>query len=342
MDHEEMLEILRQNVGFDSPQRWLDYALKHAFQRVHAVPITECPDCGSSPRRQLGQYVYYSTLIRLRECANCGLIWADAKLPPSVVGRHFDRVYKDDLYFVKARRLVFSHMAELIDQLTRPRARILDVGGAKGHLMHQVRTRRPDVRIVVNDISEESTRWASEKFGFDTICGDAQALARHDGTYDLVVLSDVLYYIADVAAFWAIVSRLLAPGGVLLIRVPNKLASIKFCQGLKLAGRAVGVHNGLQDRVPCFNPEHIYVFSLRYLQRRLKTLGFEIVRVMPSPSICRGSRLADAMLTGTFRVLTAVSRLTWERLTLSPSMVVIGLHGKQQGPESVAGVLERR
>jgi NAD(P)-dependent dehydrogenase (short-subunit alcohol dehydrogenase family) len=36
----------------------------------------------------------------------------------------------------------------------------------------------------------------------------------------------------------------LAPGGVLLIRVPNKLALIRFCQGLKLAGRAVGVHVG--------------------------------------------------------------------------------------------------
>jgi predicted TPR repeat methyltransferase len=342
MDRKGVLEILRQNVGFDSPERWVDYALEHAFQRVHAVPITECPDCGSSPRHELGQYVYYSTLIRLRECANCRLIWADAKLPPSVVGRHFDRAYKDDLYFVKSRRLVFSHMAKLIDQLTPPGARILDVGGAKGHLMHQVRTRRPDVRIVVNDISEEATRAASEKFGFDTICGDAHALAHHDGTYDLVVLSDVLYYIADIAAFWVIVSRLLAPGGVLVIRVPNKVASIRLCRSLKLAGQAVGVHVGLEDHVPCFNPEHIYVFSRHYLQRRLKTLGFEIVQVTPSPSICRGSRLADAVVAGTFGVLTAVSRLSWGWATLSPSMVVVGLHGTQRRPGSVAGVLERR
>jgi SAM-dependent methyltransferase len=336
-----MLRILHENVGFDRPERWVDYGIQHSFKRVEATTIAGCPDCGSPPRGRIGQYIYYSTLVGLQECSGCGLIWADAKLDPVVIGSHFEVVYKDDTYFAEARRLTFWHMARMVDRLAPRAARILDIGGAKGHLMHRVQMRRPDLRIVVNDISKEATRQAAEMFGFDTVQGDAHALAHHREKYDVVILSDVLYYITDIAALWNVLASLLAPGGALLVRIPNKLVPIRVCQAFKRVRRRVFGDDGLDDRVPCFNPEHIYVFSTSYLRRRLASVGFDTVRVVPSPPICVESRVVTAVLAGTFGILTGISRLSGDRVTLSPSMLVVARRstgvGRRETGESLDG-----
>jgi hypothetical protein len=66
------LAILRHNLGFAEPERWVDYALGHSFTRVRASAVPDCPGCGAPPGRRLGQYVHYSTLIQLLECHACG------------------------------------------------------------------------------------------------------------------------------------------------------------------------------------------------------------------------------------------------------------------------------
>ena len=72
-DRASALAVLRHNVGFDVPELWVDYAIRHGFRQVKAVTVGRCPDCGGQPKRSLGQFVYYSTLVRLVECGACGL-----------------------------------------------------------------------------------------------------------------------------------------------------------------------------------------------------------------------------------------------------------------------------
>src|SRR5438128_2730473 len=106
-----MLDILRANGGFTHPEKWVDYALRRGFKRVESTPRKICPDCGEQPIRQLGQYIYYSTLIRLLECGGCSLIWADTQLSPAIIEQHFGHAYKDEDYFATARRPIFEHLA---------------------------------------------------------------------------------------------------------------------------------------------------------------------------------------------------------------------------------------
>jgi rubredoxin len=89
---ESLLEILAEQ-GFAHPDRWLDFAAAHDFRRVPAERLTECPDCGSPRFQRLGQYVYYSNLVTLRECAGCALVYADTRLPPGVVKAHSEGAY---------------------------------------------------------------------------------------------------------------------------------------------------------------------------------------------------------------------------------------------------------
>jgi len=314
--------ILERNLGFNGNTRWMRYARQHGFKEVKARRIRRCPDCGGRPRPQAwGQFVYYSTLIRLRECSDCGLVWGDAHLDPGVVRKHFDVVYKDDTYFRVSRRRIFRHLARIIDDVAPPGARVLDIGGARGDLMAHVVERRPDVYVVVNDIAEISTTSAGERFGFATLTGDARDLAEHDGRYDVIVMSDVLYYEPDIRLLWSALDRLLAPGGSVVIRLQNKWLLIRLWQRWYRATRS-RARQRLQDRIPPFNPEHVYIIRSQYLKRRLEGMGLRHVRVRPSPPLATpGTRLLTSVF---YAFASAVHRLTGGTLALTPSIVVVG------------------
>lgn len=317
----EILKILQHNTGFARPELWVDYALNHAFQPIKAVRITTCPECGGPPNRSVGQFVYYSTLITLLECGHCWLIWADARIDEGVVRRHFEEAYKDETYFAEDRKAIFEHLAAIVDKYAAPGARILDVGGAKGHLMHRVRLRRPDVHVTVHDISISATTWAKTHFGFDTICGNAGALETHEQTYEVIVLSDVLYYEPDLPELWSALRRLLAPGGTIVIRVPNRWAPIRIGQ-LIVDVFSTTPKRILQDRVRYFNPEHIYIFSRRYLDIRLRRLGCAKVRALSSPLLSSSSWGKARGLF--FQLASALNLLSGRQLIITPSMVLIG------------------
>jgi 2-polyprenyl-3-methyl-5-hydroxy-6-metoxy-1,4-benzoquinol methylase len=284
--------------------------------------VRNCPDCSGSPaERTWGQYIYYSTLFHLLECADCGLVWADAHIDPETIRGHFEVAYKDDEYFRVSRRPIFDHLTSIIDGCSPQRARILDVGGARGDLMAQLVSRRPDVRVTVNDISEAATNWASGTLGLATLKGGADELAAHDGEYDVVVLSDVLYYEAKLRVLWEAISRLVAPGGSVVIRAPNKEKLIALGQ-LAFRLTHAGAKRAMQDRTYMFNPEHIYILRQRYLRNRLKAAGFANIRALPSPlRASGGGATLGPLLFGLAKGVNALSR---HSLVVTPALILVG------------------
>jgi len=69
----------------------------------------------------------------------------------------------------------------------RARHRILDVGCAKGFLLHDFRQVVPGVRVVGVDISEYAIVHAMDDVGPFLVLGTADALPFADGAFDLVV-----------------------------------------------------------------------------------------------------------------------------------------------------------
>jgi 2-polyprenyl-3-methyl-5-hydroxy-6-metoxy-1,4-benzoquinol methylase len=333
-DDEQLLAILRRNTGFDEPELWIDYARRHNFKPVMAVKIPRCPDCfAASKKRVWGQYVYYSTLIRLLECEQCGLVWADARIDRDVVRQHFETAYKSDEYFRGSRNAIFEHLAAVIDNLAVRNARILDVGGARGDLMAKVVSRRPDINATVHDLSRTATDWAAEHFGFPTLTGSASALASHSEQYDVVVLSDVMYYEPNLALLWKALSRLIRRGGAIVIRVPNK-AMLVWIGRLWFRLTHARIGRVLQDRTRFHNPEHIFVFRQHYLRNRLMSIGFKCVQTVPSPPLisAESSGLGSVL----FRHALIANRLTRSKLVLTPSMLVIGT--RRHSPDVMVGL----
>lgn len=321
-NEKQLRTLLANNVGFDDIERWLEYARRHAFKPVKATKILHCPDCGAAPKAQTwGQYVYYSTLISLLECSHCGLVWANVRLDHDVIRNHFESAYKDDDYFVRSRRAIFRHMVDLIVDLCPRGGRVLDIGGARGHLMAQVVARRPDLTVVVNDISEAATNWVAENLGFAALTGGADELALHQEQYQVVVLSDVLYYEPNLPVLWSALSRLVCQEGSIVIRVPQKSGLIFVAQRWYRLTHTKA-QQAVQDRIRFFNPEHIYIFRKHYLRSRLASIGFERIEFFPSPLLVSGSE--QGLKSILFAIAQIVNKVTRRSVVLTPAMIVVG------------------
>jgi len=306
--------------GFPDADTWLGYARRHGFRATRSERLTRCPECGGASYSEIGQYVHYSTLSKLRLCKSCGVAYSDRRLNPDVTRAHFEKAYKDERYFVKQRSRVFEQLVVLTDRCARRGGRVLDFGGAKGHFLAAVRRRRPDLRVTLIDISESACRCARETYGLEAICGSLSALKRVAAPFDVVVMSDVIYYEPEAATLWKLLPSLMADGGALLIRGPNVWRLIRVCQSVL---RAVGTRRAWahRDRIAFFNPEHLFVFSRRFLTRRLEAAGFEVVA---RPAELRvgnsATHLARACYVQFARLVYALSRGRW---LLTPSLLLI-------------------
>ena len=315
----EMLEILEQNIGFEDPKIWLEFAKRNDFQAVKAARLTRCPVCTSSPGKPLGQYVYYSSLLALQECSVCSLVYVDGRIDQILLQRHFETAYKEEGYFHKKRAAVFSQIASIVLKLAKKNARILDIGGAKGHLLNLISLRDRELELVLSDISQAACDYASKEFGLESFSGACYELPADIGRFDLVLVIDALYYEPDLSKFGKAISELVKDGGSVVFRIPNKLCWIKTWQScLSL----LNVNIDTQSKVKFFNPEHLYVFSRPFLSYYLKTYGFTSIEFQPSRPLFSTNPFQNLLRRIYFIVAIFVFYISLKQIIITPGMLV--------------------
>ena len=261
----EILEILNFNQGFTDPVHWIDYARENGFAKVRARLIPACPDCGSDDNFIIGQYIYYSQLIRLKRCQRCDLRFSDVLIDKSTIKEHFEHTYKDETYFESERRSIFEHLARLICKRLPPGTTIMDAGGALGHLAHIIQNRDTGYDICVSDISQTACDYANKKFGLSAFCCTIEGLSRLQKQFDALLLVDVLYYVGDICQAWQSISETIKPGGYCVIRFPNKLWRTDLVQWL----RKLRPRKHPETSVHGINCEQVLFFSRKYLRQRM-------------------------------------------------------------------------
>jgi 2-polyprenyl-6-hydroxyphenyl methylase/3-demethylubiquinone-9 3-methyltransferase len=158
-------------------------------------------------------------------------------VPPDAVAWHtetalaFDAKYESSPAFIRRRKI----WREAIEHYARPEFSVLDAGCGTGVLTFLAAARCR--RVLGIDASpamialcrEKQTREAASNVGFEVL--PLERLAERPGeSYDLILCSSVLEYVAD---FWTAVDRLasrLAPRGMLLFSVPNSLSLYRLCE----------------------------------------------------------------------------------------------------------------
>lgn len=317
---EQMLELLQDSRGFNDPERWVDYGISHNFVKVKIENVEKCPDCLSNDFKFLGQFIYYSSLVKLQECVQCGLVFSDTRIDPEIIHSHFQQAYKDESYFLQGRSRIFKQISNLTDKAAKQGARVLDIGGAKGHLLAMIKKSRADLSMVLNDLSEDACRHAESEYGFETVLGGIEDLEKISEKFDVLIMSDVIYYEPELRRLWNLLPRLVSESGTVIIRVPNKLHLIR----LWLLTRNMMLSKGereMQDNIKFLNPEHIFIFSQHYLLTRLKKLGFSHVAALPSELLAEGQ--GNVLRRLYYYISKIISIITFGRLVITPSLLVI-------------------
>jgi SAM-dependent methyltransferase len=200
-------------------------------------------------------------------CARCALV---VTLPrPADPGRYYPAAYYGE---AGARRFpapvewlqgrLYAARARGVERLAGGRpGRVLDVGCGRGRLL--VAFRRRGWEVWGTELSEDAARHPRAA-GIPVHVGPLQAAPWPDGSFDAVALWHVLEHWPDPAVPLAHVARLLRPGGVLLVGVPN------FASPEARAARAGWFHLDV--------PRHLVHLAPADLERLLRGHGLVIRR----------------------------------------------------------------
>ncbi len=164
---------------------------------------------------------------------------------------------------MRYKKLVDASVLRIFKPLLRERARVLDIGCGSG-----------DNLAILHE-------WGFECWGLDQSPAGVEAVRARlpvevrlgsifqndlePGSFDLVLMSHVMEHIAEPARAAGEVQKLLKPGGIACIIVPNHESF-----ETKLMGR---------HWFPYFPPRHVIFFNPSALARLLKGAGLKVYRV---------------------------------------------------------------
>jgi SAM-dependent methyltransferase len=145
--------------------------------------------------------------------------------------------------------------------------RVLDVGSGSGYFLDLLRARLPAVAAKGFEFNAEMARFIREK-GYEVYCGESlEAIRAAAGRFDAVCIFQVLEHVADPRALLETARRMLAPGGLLIVAVPDNAGPVRhFSKAL--------------TELP---PHHLSRWRASTFELGLPRLGFEVLRVAHEP-----------------------------------------------------------
>ena len=188
----------------------------------------------------------------------------------------------------------------------RPR-RVLELAAGTGAVSHRLAAALPGAEIVATDLNPAmlevaAARGSAPNLAFEP--ADAQALPFADGSFDLVLAQFGAMFFPDKIGAYAEARRVLAPGGMLLFNVWDRLEAN--------TGSAA-IHHAVRDAVPDPKPEFVARTPFGYhdpiaIEEHLLAAGFvevaveRVERTSPPGSatalargMCLGSPLANEL-----------------------------------------------
>jgi SAM-dependent methyltransferase len=165
----------------------------------------------------------------LYRCTECGTVQQPSL--PDAEGLHdLYRAMSDQRYLLEeeGRR---ETARRLLDRLTPhvPMGRLLDIGCGYGLLLDEARLRGYDVLGI--ELSDDSIRHARETLGLPVLQGTLEDVGLEPGSFDAIVMSDVIEHLADPVRTLELCGALLAPGGALVIATPDPSSATAHIAG---------------------------------------------------------------------------------------------------------------
>jgi SAM-dependent methyltransferase len=247
-----------------------------ATDALDRLPARDCPVCGPGPRTlvfrqefsavdRVGLLAGYDVVV----CDRCGCGFAD-RIPEQEA---FDAYYRELSKYEYHQRdgaeseydgarlqLIADTLAPFVGSRD---ARILDVGCATGRLLANLRD-KGFANVLGLDPSPVCAAAARRLYDIEvrtTTLAHLSEMPEGTGAFDVLILVGVLEHIRDLATAMTQIRRVLAPGGIVYVEVPDALTFTEWPNA------------PFQD----FSTEHINFFAPRSLANLMGVHGFSPV-----------------------------------------------------------------
>ncbi len=238
--------------------------------------ITRICWCGALPREQYSDRYFV--------CENCGTLVSIVPPPCDIekvndeekdfYGKNYHLKYTVEKYGFptiesRARAELPERCLYWLRTLLRyklPPARVLELGSSHGGFTAMMRWAGYDATGL--ELSRWMANFAEEVFGVSMLVGPVENQGLEPGTFDIIVMMDVLEHLADPLKTLQLCRDLLRSDGLLLIQTPCYPENTSYDQLVQ------GCHAFQKMLID----EHFYLFSERSVHRLMNTVGMTDVR----------------------------------------------------------------
>jgi 2-polyprenyl-3-methyl-5-hydroxy-6-metoxy-1,4-benzoquinol methylase len=236
-----------------------------------ALVQVPCPFCGGddpAPERQLNGF----SLVRCRRCA---FYYVNPRSSDEALNTLYTKRASEafiPLYTKMASPSVietFNQTLDLLEKLAPQKGRMLDVGCASGHFFEQALKRGWDAQGT--DISNWAKEAALSRGIHNLYVGRLVDLHFPDHHFDVVHAAQVLEHMTNLREELAEMRRILRPGGLLYVDVPNY--------------RTLPILMGRDDFLLNMPPQHIIYFTPRTLRTVMESAGFKDIQITSSSGL---------------------------------------------------------
>lgn len=222
-----------------------------------ALEEVACNLCGGADTRPFAR----RGGMRVVRCTGCGLVYVNPRSQVRDLELHYNSGASSRIeYYLDAEaadRRTFAGILRLVGRLAPKGGSLLDVGPCTGTFLTQAR----EAGFVVHgvEINASAARYCRER-GLDVRTGVLASDSYPSGSFDLVVMGDVLEHVPDPLQTLRDAARVLRAGGHVVISTPNIESA---------AARLLQVKP----------EEHLYYFAAATLEAVLRKAGLMPVQI---------------------------------------------------------------
>ena len=234
-----------------------------------AMEWVPCALCGANDAETVVERADRFSGIRfqMQRCRQCGLHYVNPRPDVDEIAAYYPAAY-EPYQATDGSGLLATWRARQGQGIKRrfveahaQTGRLLDVGCAAGDFLAHLVTHGWEVLGV--ETSPQASQLARKRYGITVHTGRLAEANLAPASLDVVTLWDVIEHLHDPPAELGRIHSLLAPGGLLVLTVPNLQSWDR---------RLFGVHWIGWDL-----PRHLYAFPPQLLARMLGEAGFEII-----------------------------------------------------------------
>ncbi len=302
--------------------------MTYSFPPEVAHEFAPCDRCGTEEGVELftgpDRLHYLPGQFRVVTCPTCGWIRQNPRPTADAIGYYYPMDYANFIGAIEDepsrlrqwdRRYGILKRRRAVERF-QPGGRVLDVGCATGLFLHEMQLGGWEVQGV--EPTAEAAAYARERFGLPVAVGRLREAALPAASFDAITFWDVLEHLQTPWADLQEAVRLLKPGGLLVVRIPNQESWEARHFGPLWLGWDL--------------PRHLYFFPRPALLAALEELGLTLV-----DSRCVATSYAAFMLTLQFYLeerygreapwpqrIQRVGRWLPTRVTLAPLFWLLG------------------